>query len=226
MGKKILIVDDEKKITEVLQADLEKEGYRTLVAFNGKNAIEMAETERPDLILLDLMLPDIMGEEVCRIVQGKTNTPIIMLTAKIEEQDMIGGLQCGADDYIMKPFSPRNVLARVEAVLRRAGRYSPECFNIGDGYLELDFERSSIKKNGEEIHLTPTEYKIFELLVKAPNRVFTRDQIITYALCDEFDGFDRSIDTYIKSIRQKIEPDNRTPRYIVTVYGVGYQFTP
>lgn len=225
-SKKILIVDDEIKITEVLQAYLEKAGYRTTVAHDGKNAIKLTETETPDLILLDLMLPDIMGEEVCQVIHQKKDIPIIMLTAKVDESDMIAGLQCGADDYIVKPFSPRNVIARVEAVLRRVERSQPEILKIGTDYLDVDFQAHSIKKNNEELHLTPTEYNIFELLVKSPGRAFTREQIIDFALKDEFDGYDRNVDTYIKYLRKKIEPDPKSPRYIVTIYGVGYKFVP
>ena len=225
-SKKILIVDDEKKITEVLQAYLEKAGYLTVVAYDGRNAIKLAETETPDLILLDLMLPDIMGEEVCQVIHQKKDIPIIMLTARVDESDMIAGLQCGADDYIVKPFSPRNVIARVEAVLRRVERSQPEILKIGTDYLDVNFQAHSIKKNNEELHLTPTEYNIFELLVKSPGRAFTREQIIDFALKDEFDGYDRSVYTYIKYLRQKIEPDPKSPQYIVTIYGVGYKFVP
>lgn len=225
-SKKILIVDDEKKITEVLQAYLEKAGYLTVVAYDGRNAIKLAETETPDLILLDLMLPDIMGEEVCQVIHQKKDIPIIMLTARVDESDMIAGLQCGADDYIVKPFSPRNVIARVEAVLRRVERSQPEILKIGTDYLDVNFQAHSIKKNNEELHLTPTEYNIFELLVESPGRAFTREQIIDFALKDEFDGYDRSVDTYIKYLRQKIEPDPKSPQYIVTIYGVGYKFVP
>lgn len=225
-SKKILIVDDEKKITEVLQAYLEKAGYLTVVAYDGRNAIKLAETETPDLILLDLMLPDIMGKEVCQVIHQKKDIPIIMLTARVDESDMIAGLQCGADDYIVKPFSPRNVIARVEAVLRRVERSQPEILKIGTDYLDVNFQAHSIKKNNEELHLTPTEYNIFELLVKSPGRAFTREQIIDFALKDEFDGYDRSVDTYIKYLRQKIEPDPKSPQYIVTIYGVGYKFVP
>lgn len=225
-SKKILIVDDEKKITEVLQAYLEKAGYLTVVAYDGRNAIKLAETELPDLILLDLMLPDIMGKEVCQVIHQKKDIPIIMLTARVDESDMIAGLQCGADDYIVKPFSPRNVIARVEAVLRRVERSQPEILKIGTDYLDVNFQAHSIKKNNEELHLTPTEYNIFELLVKSPGRAFTREQIIDFALKDEFDGYDRSVDTYIKYLRQKIEPDPKSPQYIVTIYGVGYKFVP
>lgn len=231
MGKqngKVLVVDDEVKITEVLQAYLENAGYQTEAVYNGKSAVSMAEKWKPDLIILDLMLPDLMGEVVCRIIHQKQDVPIIILTAKIEEEDMVRGLQIGADDYIVKPFSPRNVLARVETVLRRTQKADAEekkrYLVIGDDYITVDFMYRKVEKQGMEIHLTPTEYKIFELLVKSPGRVYSREQIISYALEDEFDGFERSLDCYIKNIRRKLEPEGKEPRYFVTVYGVGYKF--
>lgn len=224
----VLIVDDEIKITEVLEAYLKNAGYQTKSVHSGQKAIEAAEELKPDLIILDLMLSDIMGEDVCQMIHQKQDIPIIMLTAKIEENNMVRGLQIGADDYIVKPFSPRNVLARVETVLRRTQKRMEEnkqdVVIIGNHYITVDFTYRKVEKQGEEIHLTPTEYKIFELLVRSPNRVFSREQIISYALEDEFAGYDRSIDTYIKSIRQKVEPDGKMPRYFVTVYGVGYKF--
>lgn len=231
MGKqngKVLVVDDEVKITEVLQAYLENAGYQTEAVYNGKSAVSMAEKWKPDLIILDLMLPDLMGEVVCRIIHQKQDVPIIILTAKIEEEDMVRGLQIGADDYIVKPFSPRNVLARVETVLRRTQKADAEekkrYLVIGDDYITVDFMYRKVEKQGMEIHLTPTKYKIFELLVKSPGRVYSREQIISYALEDEFDGFERSLDGYIKNIRRKLEPEGKEPRYFVTVYGVGYKF--
>lgn len=215
----VLIVDDEIKITEVLEAYLKNAGYQTKSVHSGQKAIEAAEELKPDLIILDLMLPDIMGEDVCQMIHQKQDIPIIMLTAKIEENNMVRGLQIGG---------PRNVLARVETVLRRTQKRMEEnkqdVVIIGNHYITVDFTYRKVEKQGEEIHLTPTEYKIFELLVRSPNRVFSREQIISYALEDEFAGYDRSIDTYIKSIRQKVEPDGKMPRYFVTVYGVGYKF--
>lgn len=229
MEGKILIVDDEVKITEILKAYLESAGFEAFIAHDGKSALESARMKSPDMVLLDLMLPDIPGEEICRKMREESNVPVIMLTAKVEEADMIAGLGIGADDYIMKPFSPRNVIARVKAVLRR---YNPDFQKdgkeviIGDRYLVINFEQHSIYKNGEEVHLTPNEYHIFEAMVLAPNRVFTREQLIECALGDDFYGFDRSIDSHIKSIRRKIEPDRGNPRYFVTVFGIGYKFVP
>lgn len=229
MEGKILIVDDEIKITEILKAYLTNAGFDTLTAYDGQSALESVRMKNPDLVILDLMLPDISGEEVCRRIREESNLPVIMLTAKVEESDMIDGLGLGADDYIMKPFSPRNVLARIQAVLRRYHQETPHSSKevvIGNRYLVINFELHTIYKDGEEVHLTPNEYRIFETMVLSPNRIFTREQLITYALNDNFDGFDRSIDSHIKSIRRKIEPNRSKPRYFITVFGIGYKFVP
>lgn len=226
--QKILIVDDEVKIVEILQAYLEKAGYTAIPAFDGASALLLEEKQRPDLILLDLMLPDLMGEEVCRRIRKKRNVPIIMLTARVAESEMIAGLRCGADDYIPKPFSPRIVVARVQAVLRRAEGNQVENGEkqMGNGYLTVDLASKVVRKQGQEIHLTPTEFRILELFLNSPGRVFSREQIISYALGDQFEGYDRSVDTYIKSLRQKVEPVPGSPRYITTVYGMGYKLNP
>ncbi|MGB4659768.1 MAG: response regulator transcription factor [Mobilitalea sp.] len=223
---KILVVDDEDKITEVLEAYLTNIGYEVVVAHNGKDAIELFKYHNISLVILDLMLPDIMGEEVCKIIRMLSRTPIIMLTAKTEETDLIQGLKIGADDYIMKPFSPRTVVAKVEAVLRRteSDQLSSIPVSFNKGYLFIDFQNGIIKIQGEDVLLTPTEYKILTTMAKAPNRTFTRNQLISYALADDFDGYDRSIDTYIKGIRQKIEPDCKNPQLVITVRGLGYKF--
>lgn len=222
----ILIVDDEEKIVEVLQGYLEKEGYQTLSAGDGAAALRLFKENEISLILLDLMLPDMMGEQICRTIRISSRVPIIMLTAKTEEADLIHGLNIGADDYIFKPFSPRALVAKVGAVLRRAesdGLTSlPVSYN--GGRLVIDFENMIVKAGGNEIYLTPTEIKILLTMAKAPNRIFSREQLITYALNDDFDGYDRSIDTYIKGIRSKIEDDRRYPSYILTVHGLGYKF--
>lgn len=222
----ILIVDDEEKIVEVLRAYLEKEGYQVLSAYDGTTAMDLFRTHDLSLILLDLMLPDMMGEQVCRMIRMSSRVPVIMLTAKTEESDLIQGLQLGADDYIFKPFSPRTVVAKVAAVLRRME--SDELISIPVSYdhgtLMIDFQSGEVKVRGEDACLTPTEYKLLSTMAKAPNRVFTREQLITYALGSDFDGYDRSIDTYIKSIRAKIEEDRKKPALILTVHGMGYKF--
>lgn len=226
IGKKILIVDDEVKITEFLGVYLINYGYTVYIAHNGKEAFELFKKHDISLIILDLMLPDMTGEDICKVIRMQSRIPIIMLTAKVEESDLLEGLRIGADDYLTKPFSPRTVVAKIETILRRVesdGLASvPISFNNDD--LTIDYHCGIVKKQGELVRLTPTEYKLLSTMAKAPNRVFTRDQLITYALEDEFNGYDRSIDTYIKSLRSKIEPDRKTPQYVVTVHGMGYKF--
>lgn len=225
-NKKILVVDDEVKIVKILKAYLEKSGYYVLVSYTGKEAIDIFEKNDVALVLLDLMLPDLMGENVCKAIRAKSRVPIIMITAKTDEKSLIKGLNIGADDYIIKPFSPKEVIARIDAVLRRVK--SDNLVNIPvsfcDGYLTIDFINSNVKIKGKEISLTATEAKILNTMAKAPNRVFSREELIAYALNYEFEGYDRSIDTYIKSIRLKIEPDRKKPKFIVTVHGAGYKF--
>lgn len=225
-NKKILVVDDEVKIVKILKAYLEKSGYDVLVSYTGKEAIDIIEKNDVALVLLDLMLPDLMGENVCKAIRAKSRVPIIMITAKTDEKSLIKGLNIGADDYITKPFSPKEVIARIDAVLRRVK--SDNLVNIPvsfcDGYLTIDFINSNVKIKGKEISLTATEAKILNTMAKAPNRVFSREELIAYALNYEFEGYDRSIDTYIKSIRLKIEPDRKKPKFIVTVHGAGYKF--
>lgn len=226
-NRTILLVDDEVKVTEVLQAYLEKAGYSVLTAHDGKTALEYVLKRELSLIVLDLMLPDIMGEEICKRVRAQSRVPIIMLTAKAEEKALIQGLAIGADDYITKPFSPRTVLAKVEAVIRRAcsDELSSVPVAFGGGDLVIDFNSGTVKKAGEVVSLTPTEFKLLTTMAKAPGRTFTRDQLIAYALDDAFEGYDRSIDTYIKSLRHKVETDRRKPQYVQTVHGMGYRFT-
>ena len=224
--RNILVVDDETMVTEFLQAYLLKSGYVVYIAHTGKDALELFRKHNISLVILDLMLPDINGEEICKTIRNTTRTPIIMLTAKVQESDILEGFRIGADDYLVKPFSPRIVAAKVEAVLRRV-----ECDELvsipvsyDNGNLTIDFQSKTVKKQGEAVNLTPTEYKLLSTMAKAPNRIFTRDQLISYALEDEFSGFDRSIDTYIKGLRTKIEIDRKNPQYIITVHGVGYKF--
>ena len=223
----ILIVDDEVKITEVVKSYLENSGYLTACAYDGKNAMSLFEKLSPALIILDLMLPDMSGEDICREIRKKSRVPIIMLTAKIEDADIIGGLGIGADDYLTKPFSPRQLVARVEAVLRRVSSEAVPLtneFSFNDGDLVIDGLRHEIRKNGQLVALTPNEYKILMTMMKYPSKVFTREELIELALGDDYDGFDRVIDTHIKNIRQKLCDDGRAPRYILTVHGTGYRF--
>jgi DNA-binding response OmpR family regulator len=224
MEKLILVVDDEAKILEIVKSYLEMNGYRCLCAGNGKDALALFEKNPVDLILLDLMLPDIPGGEICRRVREVSDIPIIMVTAKIDEEDIIRGLNMGADDYVTKPFSPRQLTARVNAALRRAGNAAAEkCITAGG--LRLDTADRRASRNGGELSLTRDEYSILELLMSRPAKIFTRDEIIESIKGEDYGGFDRSIDTHIKNLRQKLGDDPKSPRYIVTVYGMGYRFS-
>lgn len=224
---KILIVDDEAKIVDAVKAYLENSGYIVFTAFDGEDALSKFENENPDLVVLDLMLPKISGEEVCLKIRKQSRIPIIMLTAKVQEDDKINGFNIGADDYITKPFSPRELVVRVRGLLRRCSDGISPLFNImnwNNGNLEIDFTNMIIKKLGIEINLTPTEFKILSSLIKYPKKIFTREEIIEIALGIDYDGFDRTIDSHIKNLRSKIEDDSSNPIYIITVRGIGYKF--
>ncbi|MCL6472578.1 MAG: response regulator transcription factor [Firmicutes bacterium] len=224
MGKKtILVVDDEEQIVELLSAYLEREGYSVIAAYDGRTALDIALREKPDLILLDLMLPEINGFEICRLVRSESPIPIIMLTARDDEMDKVLCLEVGADDYITKPFSPREVLARVRAVMRRVSSEPVEKERIKIGKLEIDTVKHEVTKSGTPIQLTPTEFKILEAMAKSPGRVFTRLQLIDYVQGYSFEGYERTIDAHIKNLRQKVEDNPKNPSYIVTVFGVGYR---
>lgn len=225
--KKVLIVDDENKIVEVIKSYLEKEGAIVFEAFEGNQALEIFERINPDLIVLDLMLPDMTGEEICSIVRKKSRVPIIMLTAKIDEKSIISGLHIGADDYIIKPFSPRELIARIYAIFRRLNEEVVPLSNeisFNDDDLVIDMLKKEIRKNGENIALTSKQYKILMTLLKYPNKTFTREELISTAIGDDYDGYDRNVDTHIKNIRQKIETNPKDPQYIITVHGTGYRF--
>ncbi len=225
--KAILVVDDEVKITEVVKSYLENSGYHILCAHDGKMALDLFEKFSPALVILDLMLPDISGEDICKTIRKKSRVPIIMLTAKIEDADIINGLGIGADDYLTKPFSPKQLVARVEAVLRRVSSEAVPLaseFSFNDGELVIDGLRHEVRKNGQQLPLTPNELNILMTMAKYPTKAFTREELIEFALGDDFDGFDRVIDTHIKNIRQKLGDDGRSPRYILTVHGTGYKF--
>jgi two-component system, OmpR family, alkaline phosphatase synthesis response regulator PhoP len=224
MHERILIVDDEPKIVKLTRDYLEKDGFQVTSAGDGVTALELARRERPDLVILDIMLPGMDGWEVCRALRRDTDVPIIMLTARSEESDQIVGLELGADDYITKPFSPRTLVARVRAILRRAqGKLKPASL-VHAGGLEIDLERHQASLDGQVLRLTPTEFKLLAILSQNPGQLFSRDQLADHLHGAAFDSFDRSIDSHIKNLRRKIEPDTAQPRYIETVYGVGYRF--
>lgn len=226
-SKKILVVDDEEKILEVVKSYLENSGYTVYTASNGSQAIEMYEKVNPSLIILDLMLPDLSGEEICRKIRKRSSVPIIMLTAKVEEEDVLKGLDIGADDYVTKPFSPRQLVARVGALFRRvSGETLPlsGVLSFNDGALAVDTLKHEVRKGQNIINLTPIEYKLLSTFVKYPSKVFTRDELIVLAFGEDFEGYDRTVDTHIKNLRQKIEDDSKNPQYVLTVHGIGYRF--
>lgn len=221
-GERILIIEDEVKISDIVRAYLDREGFSVSVAGTGAKAISMLK-EGYSLIILDLMLPDIAGEEICRTIRSDSDIPIIMLTAKSDEEERVRGLGIGADDYIVKPFSPREVVARVKALLRRAGG-SKKSISFNSGDLVIDATGFEVIKGGSHVVLTPTEFKLLQCIAERPDQVFTRLQLVNVILGYDFEGYDRTIDAHIKNIRQKIEDNPRSPSYIKTVYGVGYRF--
>lgn len=226
-SKKILIVDDEPMLVEAIGAYLENSGYQVYTAGDGREALERFHSVRPDLVLLDLMLPFCSGEEVCQLIRKESRVPIIMLTAKVHEDDKIDGFNNGADDYMTKPFSPRELVARVNSLFRRCSDDAAPLFSMmswNEGDLEVNFESYCVKKKNIQVSLTPNEFKLFSALVKYPQKTFTRDELIEIAFGRDFDGYDRTIDSHIKNLRSKIETDSTAPQYILTVRGVGYKF--
>jgi two-component system alkaline phosphatase synthesis response regulator PhoP len=223
-GRKILIVEDETRLVDVLRAYLERDGYRVSAAYNGREALLLARREKPDLILLDLMLPEVDGLEVCRTLRKESEVPIIMLTARSEETDKLIGLELGADDYVTKPFSPREVVARVRTVLRRSRTSTAtgeETIRLGD--LVVDQARHEVRRQNEVIAVTPTEFSLLWVLASNRGRVLSRLQLMEKALGESYEGYERTIDAHIKNLRRKIEPDPGHPRYVQTVFGVGYK---
>jgi two-component system alkaline phosphatase synthesis response regulator PhoP len=221
-GKRVLVVDDDAKTVELVKLYLNRDGYRVITAYEGEEALRLAREAHPDLIVLDLMLPGINGLEICRILRKESDVPIIMLTAMTTDEDKLAGLGLGADDYVTKPFSPRELAARVRAVLRRLpGERGPDMIIHGD--LTVDFLKHEAYLNDKPLNLTPIEFKLLGTMVKEPGRVFSRAQIIEKALGYDFDGFDRTIDVHILKLRRKLEPDPRHPYYIKTIYGAGYK---
>jgi two-component system alkaline phosphatase synthesis response regulator PhoP len=223
-GKKVLVVDDDVKTVELVKLYLNRDGYRVLTAYDGAEALRLAREGYPDLIVLDLMLPGIDGLEICRTLRGESDVPIIMLTAKTTDQDKLIGLDLGADDYVTKPFSPRELAARVRVVLRRLpGERGPD--EIKRGELTVNFLRHEASLAGRSLNLTTVEFKLLGVLAKEPGRVFSRVQLIDEALGYDFEGFDRTIDVHILNLRRKLEPDPSHPKYLKTVYGAGYKLS-
>ncbi len=227
MAQQILIVDDDRHIVRLVQSYLEQGGFQTLTAYDGASALQLIRSARPDLIVLDLMLPDADGWEIVRRLRSDTSTarlPVIMLTARVDDADKIVGLELGADDYVTKPFNPREVVARVRAVLRRSSSSeSGASPRLRIGALELDIDRHRVTMRGRELELTPTEFDLLKLLMSQPGHAFTRLELIEQGLGYSYAGMERTVDSHIKNLRKKIEQDPVQPEYIETVYGVGYR---
>jgi two-component system, OmpR family, alkaline phosphatase synthesis response regulator PhoP len=223
--KQILVVDDEPGIAEICRDYLERAGFKVMVAGNGADAVTLARSRQPDLIVLDLALPGMDGLDVTRAIRKHSNVPIVMLTARVEESDKLVGLELGADDYLTKPFSPRELVARVRAVCRRSDLGPSRGDVVRAGGIELDVPRMLARVGRRTIELTSTEFELLATLMRQPGRVFTRGQLLDAIRGDEGESFDRVIDAHIKNLRRKIEPDPREPRHLLTVYGVGYKFT-
>jgi len=225
--RKVLVVEDDKKTAELMEVYLQREGYQVLSTHDGRQALDLARDELPDLVLLDLMLPGINGMELCRLLREESGVPIIMVTARSTEMDKLKGLDLGADDYVTKPFSPRELMARVRAVLRRT---VDEQIHRGpsqvawDDRLHIDFAKHQVSVQGQPVHLTPTEFRLLATLIREPGRVFSRGQLIEKVLGFGFEGSDRTIDVHILNLRRKIEPDPNRPIYVKSVYGMGYKF--
>jgi two-component system alkaline phosphatase synthesis response regulator PhoP len=231
LKQQILVVDDDKEIARLLRSYLEKAGYDVLVAYDGQTAVHTLRREKPDLLLLDLMLPDMDGYDITRLVRTEETLqqiPIIMLTARVEDSDKIVGLELGADDYVTKPFNPAEVVARVRAQLRAKIRLlrgmdalDSTVFEVAG--IQLDMGRREVKVNGRSVELTPTEFDLLQTMMENPGFVFTRSELMERGLGQEYIGVDRTLDSHIKNLRRKIEPDPKNPTYILTVYGIGYR---
>ncbi|MBN1315235.1 MAG: response regulator transcription factor [Anaerolineales bacterium] len=220
----ILVIDDEPKIAKLARDYLEKAGYQVFTAGDGKTALAIARCEKPDLIVLDLNLPGMDGLDVCRSLRRDSDVPIIMLTARVDETDRLIGLELGADDYISKPFSPRELVARVRAVLRRFRGGIHQSGLVRSSDLEIDLKRHLVSKGGASIHLTPTEFNLLATLAQHAGQTFSREQLLSRLHGITYEGYDRSIDAHIKNLRRKLEDDPAEPRYILSVYGIGYRF--
>ena len=224
MSKTIMVVDDEKRLVSLVESYLSQEGYRVVSAYNGKEALNVARREKPDLIVLDVMMPEMDGYEFMRKHRADSNTPIILLTARVDDEEKVIGLEVGADDYMTKPFRPRELVARVRAVLRLAGETKPEARVLKAADIVLDRDGRTVKVGGEFMDLTPSEFDILTALMSSPGRVNSRLDLLDIIQGVRYEGYERTIDTHIKNLRSKIESDPREPNYVETVYGVGYRF--
>ena len=222
--KKILVADDEKKIVDIVKAYLERDSYRVIVAYDGRLALQMARSESPDLIVLDLMLPEVSGWDVCRTLRTESNVPIIMLTALDDDSDKIVGLELGADDYVVKPFNPKELVSRVRAVLRRTEGAAVKMKKIEFADLSIDLDRHEVTRGEKKLELTLTEFELLKVLAEAPGRVYSRMQLLDKVQGSAYEGYERTIDSHIKNLRKKVEMDPERPKYVITVRGVGYKF--
>ncbi|MCI0397084.1 MAG: response regulator transcription factor [Chloroflexi bacterium] len=224
MARTILVVDDSESLRTMVRSYLSQEGFRVVTAANGREALFVARDEKPDLIVLDLMMPELGGYEFMRVYSKEADTPVIMLTAKLEEHDKVLGLELGADDYVTKPFSPRELTARIRAVLRRAGRQPAEPEILRAAGIELNRDGRLVTVAGQRVDLTPFEFDLLATLMASPGRVFSRLDLLGQLQGTAYEGYERNVDVHIRHLRLKIEPDPGNPRYVETVYGVGYRF--
>lgn len=224
MAKTIMVVDDEPRLVSLVEAYLTQEGYRVVTAGDGRQAMFLARQEKPDLIVLDIMMPEMDGYEFMRLHRKEQETPIILLTARVEDDDKVLGLELGADDYLTKPFRPRELVARIRAVLRRTGQVRPSAQVLRSADITLDRETHTVQVADHYVDLTPSEFDLLATLMTAPGRAYTRLELLDRIQGVAYEGYERTIDVHIKNLRAKIEPEPRSPRYIQTVYGVGYRF--
>jgi DNA-binding response OmpR family regulator len=222
--KTILVVDDEPRLVSLVEAYLSQEGFKVLSAGDGRDALFLARQEKPDLIVLDVMMPEMDGYEFMRLHRKERETPIILLTAKVEADDRVLGLELGADDYVTKPFRPRELVARIRAVLRRAGHTQPSAQKLRAADVTLDRETHTVEVNGQFIDLTPSEFDLLATLMSVPGRAYTRLELLDRIQGVAYEGYERTIDVHVKNLRAKLESNSRSPRYVQTVYGVGYRF--
>jgi two-component system OmpR family response regulator len=223
MTKKILVVDDEKKIVDILKAYLERDGYQVIAAYDGRSALELAQSNLPDLIILDLMLPEVSGWDVCRELRKESDVPVIMLTARDDTTDKIIGLELGADDYVTKPFDPKEIISRVRAVMRRSEGKAVSKATLNFGEIMIDTDKRLVRHGDRNIELTPIEFDLLRVMAENLGRVYSRMQLLDRVQGDAYEGYERTIDSHIKNLRKKLELDPEHPKYIITVYGVGYK---
>ena len=219
-----MVVDDEKRLVSLVESYLAQEGYRVVSANNGVEALPIASREKPDLIILDIMMPKMDGYEFMREHRKELDTPIILLTARVDDDERVIGLELGADDYVTKPFRPRELVARVRAVLRRAGKVEPQGKALQVADIILDRDTRMVTVAGQSVDLTPSEFDLLAALMSSPGRVYSRLDLLDVIQGVRYEGYERTIDTHVKNLRSKLEPEPRSPRYIETVYGVGYRF--